>query len=335
MAAAGPDLGAEQRAGPLGFDQNIGELFDVGRIADRFSRGAIGAGLGDARPLERHFGVEHVTRDFQIARPRRAVDRFAKSHRHHVGDAFGMRHGGGELRDRRHDIDVRQILQRAHLVLAERALPADHQKRTLGAKRIGDAGHRVGRARSRGRHDAADLAALARVAVGGVRRDLLMAHVDDLDAFVDAAVVDVDDMAAAKRPDHLDAFVLERLGDQMPAGDHWAGSFFFSFAGRCHDCLPSTGCLKKLSSTVASQSSVDWPTDRFSAIDRGKHIKHRFADPFVIQRSNSAREKSFCKAETNIARMNCQTWVWNAWSTCSFTRRCLQSLKLSSLGYRI
>ena len=217
----------------------------------------------------------------------------------------------------------------------ERALPADHQERTLGAKGIGDAGHRVGRARPGGRYDTADLAALARVAVGGVGRDLLMAHVDDLDAFVDAAVVDVDDVAAAKRPDHFDAFVLERLGDQMPAGDHWAASFFFSFAGRCHDCLPSTRCLKKLSSTVASQSSVDWPTDLFSAIDRGKHIKHRFAGPFVIQRSNSAREKSFCKAETNIARMNCQTWVWNAWSTCSFTRRCLQSLKLSSLGYRI
>ena len=206
----------------------IGELFDVGRIADGFSRGAIGARLGNARALERHLGVEHVARNFEIARPRRAVDRFAKRHRHHVGDPLGMRHAGGEFRDRRHDVDVRQILQRAHLVLAERALPADHQQRTFGAKRIGDAGHRVGRARSRGRHDAADLAALARVAVRRMGRDLLMAHVDDLDALVDAAVVDVDDMAAAERPDHLDAFVLERLGDQMPAGDHRVRSLLFS-----------------------------------------------------------------------------------------------------------
>jgi len=44
---------------------------------------------------------------------------------------------------------------------------------------------------------AARLAGHARIAVGGVRRDLLVAHVDDLDAFVDAAVIDVDDVAAA------------------------------------------------------------------------------------------------------------------------------------------
>ena len=103
------------------------------------------------------------------------------------------------------------------------------KKRALGAKRIGDAGHRVGRARPRGRHHAADLAALARVTVGRVRRDLLMAHVDDFDAFVDAAVVDIDDMTAAERPDHLDAFILERLGDQMPAGDNRTGRFLFRF----------------------------------------------------------------------------------------------------------
>ena len=69
-----------------------------------------------------------------------------------------------------------------------------------------------------------------------MRGDLFVAHVDDLDALVDAAVVDVDDMAAAKRPDHLDAFVLERFGDQMPAGDHGSRRFFFRFGiyWRCH-----------------------------------------------------------------------------------------------------
>ena len=69
-----------------------------------------------------------------------------------------------------------------------------------------------------------------------MRSDLFVAHVDDLDALVDAAVVDVDDMAAAKRPDDLDAFVLERLGHQMSAGNNRAGSFFFGFGiyWRCH-----------------------------------------------------------------------------------------------------
>ena len=71
-----------------------------------------------------------------------------------------------------------------------------------------------------GGHHAAELAGLARVAVGGVRGDLLVAHVDDADALVDAAVVDVDDVAAAEREDRVDALVLQRLGDQVAARDH-------------------------------------------------------------------------------------------------------------------
>jgi len=132
---------------------------------------------------------------------------------------------------------VRQILKRAHLVLGQRALPADHQKRALGAKRVGDAGHRVGRARSRRGHHAADLAALARIAVRGVGGDLLVTHVDDLDSLVQTAVVDIDDMPSAKSPDHIDAFVLERLGDQVPAGNHRPGRLFFCFAVRRHNDL--------------------------------------------------------------------------------------------------
>ena len=41
-----------------------------------------------------------------------------------------------------------------------------------------------------------------------MRGDLLMAHIDNLDAFVETTVIDVDDVAAAKRPDHIDAFIL-------------------------------------------------------------------------------------------------------------------------------
>ena len=83
----------------------------------------------------------------------------------------------------------------------------------------GDAGHRVGAAGARGGHDAAELAGLAGIAVGGVRRDLLVADVDDPDALVEAAVVDVDDVAAAQREDRVDALVLERLGREMAARD--------------------------------------------------------------------------------------------------------------------
>ncbi len=67
--------------------------------------------------------------------------------------------------------------------------------------------------------DDAELAGLARVAVGRVRGDLLVPHVDDADALVDAAVVDVDDVAAAQREDRVDAFVLQRPRGQVAAGD--------------------------------------------------------------------------------------------------------------------
>jgi hypothetical protein len=48
--------------------------------------------------------------------------------------------------------------------------------------------------------------------VGG---DLLMAYVDDFNAFVDAAVVDVDDVAAAEGVNDLHTLGFEGLGDEM------------------------------------------------------------------------------------------------------------------------
>ena len=102
-------------------------------------------------------------------------------------------------------------------MLRERALAADVQHGALGAECGRDSGHRVGAARTGGGDHAAELAGLTRVAVGGVRRDLLVTHVDDADALVHAAVVDIDDMAAAQREDRVHAFVLERLRHQMAA----------------------------------------------------------------------------------------------------------------------
>ena len=163
--------------------------------------------------------IQHVARYLQERRSGRAVVTLAKRHAHHVGDPFRAWHRRRELGNRLHHVDVRQVLQRSHPMLRERALAADQQHRALGAKRIGDAGHRVGRARSRRDHRASGLAGDSPVAVGGMGRDLLVAHVDDLDAFVQAAVVDVDDMAAAQGEDGLDALVFERLGNQVAAGN--------------------------------------------------------------------------------------------------------------------
>ena len=82
-----------------------------------------------------------------------------------------------------------------HAVLGLRGLAADVQHRTLRTERGGDAGDRVGAARAGGGHHASESPGLARVAVRRVRRDLLVAHVHHVDALVEAAVVDVDDVA--------------------------------------------------------------------------------------------------------------------------------------------
>ncbi len=224
VAASHPDLGAQQHRRPLGPHQDVGQSLDVGRIADRLGRGAVSAFARDDRRFAWDLAVENVARDLEIGGAIGAGEAFARRHRDHVGDPLGAAHPGGELGDRRHHVDVRQVLQRAHLVLGQRALAADVKHRAFRAKGRGDAGDRIGAAGPGGGDHAAELAGLARIAVGGVGGDLLVADVDDADPLVEAAIVDVDDVSAAQREDRVHALVLQRLGDQMSARDDLSGA---------------------------------------------------------------------------------------------------------------
>jgi hypothetical protein len=220
MTPRRPNLLTVENRRTLGVHQNVGQFLDIARVSHRVGRGTVLARLRDDRLGEINLPIEHVARNLQIYGSRSTVERLAGGHGNHVGDAFGARNGCGELGDRRHQVDVRQVLQRSHLVLGERALSADVQNWALGAERRGDPGHRVGAAGTcRGDH-ATELAGLPGVAVRGVRRDLLVPHVDDADALVDAAVVDVDDMAAAEREDRIHALVLESFRHEVTTRDH-------------------------------------------------------------------------------------------------------------------
>jgi DNA-binding transcriptional MerR regulator len=165
------------------------------RTYDR--RALLAAAFAQDRRLERDVRVEDVAPDLQVRRTRRAGKCLAEGHGAHVRDALGCEDARRELRDRLHEVDVRQVLQRAHLVLVEGPLAADQQHRALRPQRVCDSGDGVGGARAGGDHGAAGPPRDARVSVRGVRRHLLVANVDDLDALVDAAVVDVDDVPAA------------------------------------------------------------------------------------------------------------------------------------------
>ena len=189
-------------------------------VAAGLRRRAVAPRSGEHRLVERDLAVEDVARDLEVARSGSAREALPRRHRHHVGDPLGRGDAGGELGDRAHHVDVGKVLQAAHAVLALRGLAADVQHRALGAKRGGDAGHRVGAARTRGGDHAAQAPGLARVPVGGVGRHLLVAHVHHPDALVDAPVVDVDDVAAAEREDGVDPFTLQRLRHEVSAGHH-------------------------------------------------------------------------------------------------------------------
>jgi hypothetical protein len=208
MTARGPNLLSVQNRGALGIDENVREFLDVARVANRFGRRAIVTRLRHDRAREVDFAVEDVTRNFQVCRTGRAVEALARGHRDHVGDPLSARHAGGKLRDRRHDVDVRQVLQRPHLVLRQRSLATDVQNRALRAERGRNARHRVRAAGPRGGDHAAEFAGLPCIAVCRVRGDLLMAHVDDANPFVHTTVVNVDDVAAAQREDRIDPFVF-------------------------------------------------------------------------------------------------------------------------------
>jgi hypothetical protein len=69
-----------------------------------------------------------------------------------------------------------------------------------------------------------------------------MAHVDDANTLVEAAIVNIDNMSAAKREYGIDAFGLERLGDEVTARRYPIPGVFLlqltllfplHFAGRC------------------------------------------------------------------------------------------------------
>ena len=104
-------------------------------------------------------------------------------------------------------------------MLGQTTAAADVKDRALGAERGGDASYRVGAPGASGGDDTAELTGLARIAVGSVGCDLFVPDVDDADALVDAAIVNVDDVAATEREDRIDTLGLEGLSNEAATRD--------------------------------------------------------------------------------------------------------------------
>ena len=91
----------------------------------------------------------------------------------------------------------------------------DHDHRDRVERGVGDAGRGVGQARTEMGEQHAGLAGRARVAVGGVRRDLFVARADEADAAAAERVEHADHGVAGQPEDHLDAEALEIVGQQV------------------------------------------------------------------------------------------------------------------------
>jgi hypothetical protein len=95
------------------------------------------------------------------------------------------------------------------------ALPTDDQHGCLRPESIGNAGDRISSARTGGDDGDARLASDARPGIGSMRCRLLVPHVNDFDALVEAAVVDINNVPPAESKNGLNALGLQSASHQM------------------------------------------------------------------------------------------------------------------------
>ena len=162
-------------------------------------------------------------------------------HQHVLGQVDDDRPGAARARDVEGLVDrARQIGDRLHEIIVLGAGPrdargvgllegvvADQMGRHLAGQaddgdgihqRIGEAGHRVGGARTRGHQHHAHLAGRARIALGGMDGRLLVAHQDVAQpVLLEQRIVDRQDRAARIAEDDLDFLVDQGFHQQIGA----------------------------------------------------------------------------------------------------------------------
>ncbi len=215
---APPNLAASNYRRAFGIlQERCGALYRC-RIAARRGRGAIVFGNFD-------FGVfrdaeQNVDGDFKKRRTESPGEHLAERNREKLRDAARVQHRARPFSDGRCERDAVQFLERTHLELIARRLPADDEHRAVRLKRVRNAGHRIGHANAGGHDRNAGAACQTRVRVRRVRRGLLVPQIDNANALVDQAVVDRHDVPAAQREHRVDFFALEHLRDEMSSIQH-------------------------------------------------------------------------------------------------------------------
>ena len=161
--------------------------------------------------------AEHVEREVEERRAAVRFDRQTRRLVHHRTRLRGIGDGGSQLRDRRHDRDVIEFLQRPRAPAALGRPATEHDHRRSVEVRRRDRRHAVGDARTRGQRSDARTSGQLRVRLGGERRRLLVTCVDDAHALVTRRVVERPDVATVEREHHIGA-VRTQCGDRLLAG---------------------------------------------------------------------------------------------------------------------
>ena len=202
-------------------DDRLPRLVD--RVDQRVER--LGLGIGarlDDRPaaiapvdlglVDR--GVEHVAGEIEIDRARLAVQRLLEREIHLLRHALQIVDAVGVFDAALERLDLVDLLEHLAAELADRARPAERDDRAAIDQRIGEAGAEIQGRRAARRHAHARPLRHPRIGLRHIGRTLLVARVDQADAFLDRAQLGIE-----HRPAHDEEHVLDALRLQAPGED--------------------------------------------------------------------------------------------------------------------
>ena len=181
----------------------------------------------------------HVLRDVDHHRSRPAVRRDVEGFVQHARQVVHALHQVIVLGAGPRDADRVAFLERVVADQMRRHLAGDAHDRDRVHQRVGQAGHRIGGAGTRGDQHAADLAGRARVAFRRVHRALLVPHQDVAQLLLlEHGVVDRKYRAARIPENVLDPLIEQGLDHHLGAGHFWVMA-----------CSTLSGCLVRFRAT--------------------------------------------------------------------------------------
>ena len=126
-----------------------------------------------------------------------------------------MPHGSGQPGDGGHQLGVHHVLQSAPVFLRQGRCAGNHQHRSAGHMRIGDAGHGVGDTRPGSDQGHAQRAGQLGLGMRHVHRGAFVPHVDDLNAMRVQRHPYGHDVAAAQTVNPCHTLAFDKSGNHI------------------------------------------------------------------------------------------------------------------------